>query len=177
MDYYINRYDSSATTPKQECEAEYQDDFAIIEQIVLKSVRLDPKPYEFQNMYGDILPILHTMFPSKDGLDGAFPPSEYYGGGLRSLLFLMLQVVIVSQSVNPIDDLNMLWKVYGKFMENDKKHLPRKKSGLYNQNFHDMFNLIVAFQDHVVRPSINSLCHDNLFSHYVAIHSISTGST
>jgi hypothetical protein len=140
MEFYREEGTKGNKSQKQ-YEEEYQDDFAIIEYIVEKSGK-EGEEFCFGYMQKDWLKSFddwHDVITKEE----AFPVTDKKEG-LRVLLFLMLQVCIVSGGGDLKEDLGALWQVYKSFLKEPKQN------NKYWPLFYEMFNLTVAFQQEEV---------------------------
>jgi hypothetical protein len=127
---------------------EYSDDFAIISELIDKTVKngdqMDAKP-----LFKDIVSDLESLFTIQGN-----PPPFPDGGhdGLRVLLFLVLQLVIVWKSSDLEKDLSALWRVYVKFLKNEKQEMKivPYEGPIFCHLAHHVLNLTVGFQNEEV---------------------------
>lgn len=140
LDFYTKTKTQGKKKPNQ-YEEEYLDDFAIIEQIIEATGNPD-ETFEAGGLFWNIISYLETMFKTENGIQDAFPVhSKDPKDGLRLILFLMLQVCIVSNGAEDDleEDLDHLWKTFNKLMKD-------KKENVYHALAHHVVNVTVAFQ-------------------------------
>ena len=131
------------TKSKKAYDEEYQDDLAVIEIITGQVCNTEVENFYFRFMHNDILEL--TLLETDDHLEDVFPDDDRKDG-VRSILFLMLQVCIASQGGNLKEDLNALWKVYSRMLAAEKPLGEDKYCSLV----HHVFNLALIFQEHPV---------------------------
>ena len=86
------------TKSKKAYDEEYQDDLAVIEIITGEVCNEEVEKFYFRFMHNDILEL--TLLETDDHLEDVFPDDDRKDG-VRSILFLMLQVCIASQGGGP----------------------------------------------------------------------------
>ena len=148
MDFYKDEGTNGKKSPK-EYEAEYQDDFAII-NIIVEKTGYPGEEFYFGYMHKDKLRSFDDWHVGTTK-ETAFPQTDEKEG-LRVLLFLMLQVCIVSGGGDIKEHLGALWRVYNSYLNLQEQILQGNK---YWPLIHHMFNLTVAYQEEEVSLTEN----------------------
>jgi hypothetical protein len=144
MAFYSSEEQTNVNKTASEYNEEYQDDFAIIEKIV-GWVGHNGETFHFSRMFKDILAPLEEMFWDESVKEVL--PNDDDKDGVRGILFLMLQVCILSGGRNPRQDLTALWRTYKLFLE---EKMLKPSENVYYSLGHHLLLLTVGFTHHEV---------------------------
>lgn len=125
--------------------SDYSDDFAIISDLIEK-IAENGEQFDAKPLFPVIVSNLEEIFKSP-GNPPAFPNGSH--DGLRVIFFLVLQLVIIWKSEDFEKDLSGLWRVYTKFLKNEKQepdNVPYEGKQ-YCHLAHHVLNLAVGFQN------------------------------
>jgi hypothetical protein len=125
----------------------YLNDFAVIEEIIRQTGE-EGETFYFEAMHQEITGSLEQVFVTTEDAPKKTLEKDPKDG-LRAILFLMLQVCIVSKGGNLEEDFGALWKTYHKIMKDQKS----TGTSTYCSMVRNLLNLTVGFQNEQV-----SLC-------------------
>jgi hypothetical protein len=138
----------TAKEKEHDYEREYKDDCAVIEHLCATGLKEGEVIYA-RDMYPEAAArVARTM---KCAVNDVFPIEKVdQREGLRTLLFLLLQVCIIVNEGEALDSLegglHHLWKTFHKIVKDEKDAKNRNKE-VYWSLAHHMFNLTVGFQN------------------------------
>lgn len=147
--YKKSWYDKFGKTTKMRSEL-FHDDFAIIENIIESTGEDENEQYSFASMFtSSILKVQQQYFPTESLEDYPANNSKDVRNGLRTILFIILQMCTIAYSCNSEHDLKEFWKAMSDhYVNNDcGKDWPLC---IYGQVFHNIMTLTVGFQNEPV---------------------------
>lgn len=125
---------------------DFKQDFTVIEEIV-QNTGTPCETFYFGDMFPSIMTNLHNVFyadlVTKDDVDTTSVLS--WKDGFHTILFLILQLCIISHSSHVVDDLNTFWKAFDEFVLKER-HLPDHLHH-YGNLFHCLNCVSVGFQN------------------------------
>lgn len=146
--YKKSWYDEHGKDLKMNVE-EFKDDFAIIEQII-ESTGVDKQEgYSFASLFGDIIEKVQDQYFNNETVKDQYAGNQDdKRDGLRTILFIVLQMCIMAYSENVETDLTEFWKTMNFYV--------KKESGkvwplcVYAALFRHMMTLTIGFQNEPV---------------------------
>ena len=122
-----------------------EDDFCIIESII-ESTGSPEENFSFDSMYMEYVQQLQQIFPAKGTME--MQPSHEGGDhkdGLHTVLFLMLQVVVMSKKNECDVELKKLWSTFANYSQTESGIL--QDNHIYRNLFYNVIRLATAFQN------------------------------
>lgn len=139
-------------------QAFFNDDFAIIENII-ESTGVDKnEQYTFASMFTNLIEKVKEQYFPNESLADLYPNNDNdLRDGLRLILFMVLQLCIIAYSSHPEYELKEFWKAMAYNIQPEKQPRGGIKLPLcvYGQVFRHMMTLTVGFQDEPVSNIIN----------------------